>query len=180
MSQKVSLRTESPISCSASLELSCARVTAINHETNEIAVQSADRRKVSYDLAPLSGVNVYRESNRTFSEGDRIQFRAPFTDHRVANGELGTIGKIKEEEFIVSLDSGREVSIESDKFRHINHGYAVTSYSSQGQTIDRVLVNADAHEHNLVINHRMGYGAVSRARVDAIIFTNSALQLRVA
>jgi len=143
-------------------------------------VQSADGREVTYNPARLSGVNVYRESNRTFSQGDRIQFRAPFTEHRVANGEIGTISSIKDEEFAVALDSGREVSFESEKFRHIDHGYAVTSYSAQSQTVDRVLVNADAHESDLLLNQRMGYVAVSRAREDAIIFTNSADQLRAA
>ena len=78
-----------------------------------------------------------------------LQFRAPFTAHRIANGELGSIGTITEEELTVSLDNGREVSFEPDKFRHLDHGYAVTSYSSQSQTVDRVLINADANESPL-------------------------------
>lgn len=43
-----------------------------------------------------------------------------------------------------------------------------------------MLVNADAHESDLLVNQRMGYVAVSRAREDAIIFTNSADQLTAA
>ena len=97
-----------------------------------------------------------------------------------SDGELGTIKEIKDEEYIVALDGGREVSFESDTFRHIDHGYAVTSYSSQSQTVDRVLVNADAKESDLLLNQRMGYVAISRAREDAIVFTNSADQLRAA
>jgi ATP-dependent exoDNAse (exonuclease V) alpha subunit len=96
------------------------------------------------------------------------------------NGELGSIAKITEEELAVALDSGREVSFEPDKFRHLDHGYAVTSYSSQSQTVDRVLINADSNESDLLLNQRTGYVAVSRAREDAIIFTNSADQLRAA
>jgi len=157
-----------------------ARVTATNHEKNELTVQTAQGREITYNPARLSGVNVYRESKRAFSEGDRVQFRAPFTEYRVANGELGTIEQIKDEEFTVALDSGREVSFESDKFRHIDHGYAVTSYSSQSQTVDRVLVNADTQESDLLLNQRMGYVAVSRAREEAVIFTNCADQLRAA
>ena len=157
-----------------------ARVTATNHEKNEITVQTSDGREITYNPARLSGVNVYRESNRTFSQGDRVQFRAPFTEQRIANGELGTIGQIKDEEFTIALDSGREVSFEPEKFRHIDHGYAVTSYSSQSQTVDRVLINADANESDLLLNQRTGYVAVSRAREDAMIFTNSAEQLRAA
>ncbi|HEY6803743.1 MAG TPA: helicase C-terminal domain-containing protein [Pyrinomonadaceae bacterium] len=56
----------------------------------------------------------------------------------------------------------------------------MTSYSSQSQTVDRVLVNADANESDLLLNQRMAYVAISRAREEAMIFTNSADQLRAA
>jgi conjugative relaxase-like TrwC/TraI family protein len=155
-----------------------ARVTAANHEKNEITVNLKDGRELTYNPSRLSGVSVYKEAQRDIAEGDRIQFRAPFTERRVANGELGTIAMIGDEELTVALDSGREVSFEAGKFRHIDHGYAVTSHSSQGTTVDRVLVNADTRESELLLNDRMGYVAVSRAREDAIIYTNSIEQLR--
>lgn len=72
------------------------------------------------------------------------------------------------------------VSFEPDKFCHTDHGYAVIGYSSQSQTVDRVLVNADAKEWDLLLNQRMGYVAVSRAREDALSFTNSIEQLSAA
>ena len=78
----------------------------------------------------------------------------------------------------MKLDSGREVSFEKDRFRHIDHGYAVTSHSSQGTTVDRVLINADTSESRVLLNDRMGYVAISRAREDAIIYTNSIEELR--
>ena len=46
--------------------------------------------------------------------------------------------------------------------------------------MDRVLVNADAQESDVLLNQRMGYVAISRAREEAMIFTNSADQLRAA
>ncbi len=147
-------------------------VTAKNHKENEITVHFESGRELTYNPQRLSGVSVYREA------GDRIQFRAPFTGERVANGELATIAKIGDEELIVKLDSGREVSFEAEKFRHLDHGYAVTSHSSQGTTVDRVLINADTSESRVLLNDRMGYVAVSRAREDAIIYTNSIEELR--
>jgi ATP-dependent exoDNAse (exonuclease V) alpha subunit len=155
-----------------------AIVTGNNHEKNEISVHLEGGRELTYNPQRLSGVSVYWESTREFSEGDRIQFRAPFTEKRVANGELGTIAKIGDEELTDALESGREVSFETEKFRHIDHGYAVTSHSSQGQTVDRVLVNADTQESAPLLNDRMGYVAVSRAREDAIVFTDSIQNLR--
>jgi ATP-dependent exoDNAse (exonuclease V) alpha subunit len=155
-----------------------ALVTAKNHKENEITVHFENGRELTYNPQRLSGVSVYREEQREFAEGDRTQFRAPFTEKRVANGELATIAKIGDEDLTVELDSGREVSFETEKFRHLDHGYAVTSHSSQGTTVDRVLINADTSESRLLLNDRMGYVAVSRAREDAIIYTNSIQELR--
>jgi ATP-dependent exoDNAse (exonuclease V) alpha subunit len=155
-----------------------ARVKATEHGQNEITVQFEDGRDLTYNPQRLSGVSVYREAKRSFSEGDRIQFRAPFAQQGIANGELGAIEKIKDDKFTVVLESGKEVDFSVDEFRHIDHGYTVTSYSSQGHTVDRVFVNADTRESEILLNQRMGYVALSRAREDAIIFTNSADQLR--
>jgi conjugative relaxase-like TrwC/TraI family protein len=155
-----------------------AVVTAKNHKDNELSVRFENGRELTYNPQRLSGVSVYREAERDFAEGDRIQFRAPFTEKRIANGELATIAKIGDEEMTVKLDSGREVSFDRDHFRHIDHGYAVTSHSSQGTTVDRVLINADTSESRALLNDRMGYVAVSRAREDAIIYTNSIEELR--
>src|SRR6185369_5868610 len=110
---------------------------------NEITVRFADGRTVTYNPTRLSGVNVYTEAERSFAEGDRIQFRAPFAEKRIVNGELGTISKIEQNEIHVGLDSGHEITFDPQRFRHVDHGYAVTSHSSQGLTVDRMLLNAD-------------------------------------
>lgn len=156
-----------------------ALVTAKNHAENEITVRFENGRQLTYNPQRLSGVSVSNQTQREFAEGDRIQFRAPLTERRVANGELATITKIGDEQLRVKLDSGREFSFEQ-RFRHIDHGYAVTSHSSQGTTVDRVLINADTRESEMLLNDRMGYVAVSRAREDAIIYTNSIEELRSA
>jgi hypothetical protein len=56
--------------------------------------------------------------------------------------------------------------------RHFDHGYAVTSHSSQGLTADRVLVNMDTKVHPELINTRFAYVSVSRASDDVRIYTN--------
>jgi len=56
--------------------------------------------------------------------------------------------------------------------------YAVTSYSSQGQTADRVLVHVDVERApEKLVNQRLAYVAVSRGRYDAQIFTSDKSQL---
>ena len=86
-----------------------------------------------------------------------MQFTAPFRARHVANRELGTIEQINANGGLrVRLDSGRTVAFTLGVYRHLDHGYAVTSHSSQGQTADRVLVDVDTAavgEH--LVNRRL-------------------------
>jgi conjugative relaxase-like TrwC/TraI family protein len=154
-----------------------AHVMSTTHADNELTVRLQDGREVTYNPKRLSGVSVYKEANRQFAIGDRIQFRAPFREANVKNTELGTITNIAEGDFTISLSADRVITFNPERFPHLDHGYAVTSYSSQGKTMDRVLVNAETTETDLLVNQRMAYVAVSRARLDARIYTDSAADL---
>jgi ATP-dependent exoDNAse (exonuclease V) alpha subunit len=73
----------------------------------------------------------------------------------------------------LKLDNERSVSFDPQRHPHLDHGYAVTSYSSQGQTADRVLINVDTElGAKDLLNNRMAYVSVSRGAHDAQIFTN--------
>ena len=72
------------------------RVTAINVQKNKMRVRLDDRhgrsfRTVTYDPRRLKGVTVYREAERQFAVGDRVQFSAINKDLNVANRERGHI-----------------------------------------------------------------------------------------
>jgi len=117
---------------------------------------------------------------RSFSVGDRIQFTAPANDLRVANRELGTIKSIDEDGHLrLRMDSGRTVELDAPKHpQHLDHGYAMTSHSSQGQTADRVLIHVDTElGAKDLLNSRMAYVSVSRGRYGAQIYTNSVATL---
>ena len=70
--------------------------------------------------------------------------------------------------------SNRIVRFDSEEFRQFDHGYAVTSHSSQGLTARRVLAHIDTDSSRSLINDRLAYVAISRASDDAHIYTNNA------
>jgi len=142
-------------------------------------VVRADGSEQTYDPRRQQGVSVYRTEEKAFSVGDRIQFTAPANDLKVANRELGTVQSITDDGGIgLRMDGGRSVSIDPREYPHLDHGYAVTSHSSQGQTADRVLINIDtALGAKDLLNNRMAYVSVSRGAQDAQIFTNDRQQL---
>jgi ATP-dependent exoDNAse (exonuclease V) alpha subunit len=154
-------------------------VTSIDREQNLLTVERQNGRQLTYDPHRLHGVSVYRETERDFSAGDRMQFTAPYRDERIANRQLGTVEQIDAGgDLQIRLDSGQQVQFNIREHPHIDHGYAVTSPSSQGATADRVLVHVDTERaHDQLINSRLAYVSVSRARYDAQIYTNYAQKL---
>ena len=158
---------------------SYAQVVTTNPAENLLTVRKQDGQQVTYDPSRLRGIAAYREIEREFAIGDKIQFTAPQRDLQVANRDLGTIERIENAEVSVRMDGakGRIVHFDANQMRHLDHGYAVTSHSSQGLTSERVLVNMDTEVHPGLINNRFAYVSVSRASHDAQIFTNDAATL---
>jgi ATP-dependent exoDNAse (exonuclease V) alpha subunit len=156
---------------------SYAKVVATQPQDNVLIVQKADGAEVTYNPARLYGVNVYRELEREFASGDRLSFTAPSKELGVANRDLGTVQQIDKDQVTVKMDNGKSVSFDSNRMRHFDHGYAVTSHSSQGLTAERVMVNLDSNINASLINKRFAYVAASRGSQDAHIYTDNAASL---
>jgi conjugative relaxase-like TrwC/TraI family protein len=155
-----------------------AQVVRTDAKENLVTVQRSDGERVIYDPSRLRGISAYREIEREFAVGDRVQLTAPNRNLQVANRDLGTLKSFDEDGRItLRMDSGKEVSFDPKEMRHFDHGYAVTSHSSQGLTSQRVLVNIDTKVHPELINARFAYVSVSRASHDAQVFTNDASNL---
>jgi ATP-dependent exoDNAse (exonuclease V) alpha subunit len=150
------------------------RVTRVDAPNNRLTVERKDGTEIHYDPRRQQGVSVYREQERAFSVGDRVQLTAPSPDLKLANRELGTVEGIGQNgRMSLKMDGGREVDLDSARHPHLDHGYAVTSHSSQGQTADRVLIHADTElGAKDLLKNRMAYVAVSRGAYDAQIFTS--------
>jgi ATP-dependent exoDNAse (exonuclease V) alpha subunit len=154
-----------------------ARVEAVAREANLLTVKTAEGRRIAYNPLRLFGVEVFRQEQRILSRGDRIQFRAPDRALGVANGEFATIESINLRRAVMRLDSGRQLSAACDRLRHIDHGYASTSHSAQGATVDRVIVDIDTRLSPELVNRKQFYVSISRARDAPMIFTDDRAQL---
>lgn len=153
-------------------------VIAVDPKQNLLTVERQHGERITYDPRRLQGVSVYVETERQFSEGDRIQFTAPAKDLEVANRELGTLVRLtSDSNMTVRTDCGHLVEVDLSKHPHLDYGYAMTSHSSQGQTADRVLIHVDTEAGTQLVNSRMAYVAISRGRYDSQIYTDSRADL---
>jgi hypothetical protein len=155
-----------------------ASVVRIDADNNFLTVEKASREFATYDPRRLSGVSVYQEVGREFSVGDRIQFTAPDKSLGVANRDMAAIEAIHPDgRLSARLDNNRLIEFNANEHRHLDHGYAVTSHSSQGLTAERVLIHGDTSVHPDLLNSRFAYVSMSRASHDATIFTDNMAKL---
>ena len=114
--------------------------------------------------------------------GDRLQLRHP--DHRrhIANAEFAVITAINGAEATIRLEGQRprELTLPLSALRHVDYGYTVTSFSSQGSTVDRVIINDDSMRSARLVNREQLYVSASRGRIDARIYTDDAEAIRLA
>ena len=157
---------------------SYATVDYVDRARHRLTVTTSDGRTVQYLPSRLTGVAVFRPERRAFSPGERIQFRTPDRTLGIANGEFARLVAIDSQRATLRMDDGRKVGAAAERLRHIDHGYASTSHSSQGATVDRVIVNVDTTRSAQLVNRKQFYVSISRARYAVSIYTDDRERLR--
>ena len=111
--------------------------------------------------------------DRLFAEQDRLYFLKNDRSLGVMNGSLGTIIGMQGTQLHVRLDSderqpnssSREIWVDTQRYAHLDHGYAATIHKAQGVTVDRCYVLASAH-----LDRHATYVALSRHRAQVDLF----------
>ncbi|MGV1990056.1 Ti-type conjugative transfer relaxase TraA [Agrobacterium sp. 22-221-1] len=107
---------------------------------------------------------------RAFAAGDRIIFLENNRDLRVKNGMLGTVEHVEPDKIIARLDGRGDdsVSIPTDSYQAIDHGYATTIHKNQGATVDRAFVLASG-----TMDRHLAYVAMTRHRDSVQLYADS-------
>lgn len=126
-------------------------------------------------------LSVYWPERAEFAVGDVIRINRQDKALGVRNGDrmrvTAVIGPLLRLEAIKRKESDPVKSIEllGTQPLHIEHAYATTVHSAQGLTTDRTLMSLDTRSRTTSMN--LYYVAVSRARHEARIYTNSVDEL---
>jgi ATP-dependent exoDNAse (exonuclease V) alpha subunit len=122
---------------------------------------------------------VAAAADMEITPGDRLQLKfngSSVEGARLNNGELVTVCRVhKNGALVVEDDAGMRKTLAPSQ-RLFNRGYAVTSYASQGKTVDTVLF-ADA-SNRAATNRNQWYVAISRGRKRVLVFTSDKEALR--
>jgi len=148
--------------------------------TNErglVLFKDGRRSTLSYRHTDRLAVVVERDTN--VARGDRLQLKfngKSKEGYAITNGELVTVRRVYADGSLKIEDDRLAVKTLSPEQRLFNRGYAVTSYASQGKTVDTVLV-ADAG-CRAATNRNQWYVAISRGRKRVMVFTDNKAELR--
>lgn len=119
-------------------------------------------------------IDVFKEEELKFSEGEKVGFSKSRKNLSVRNGDEFNITKINHasKEFTLTNEAGKSITLDIDKLHNLSHTYAMTSYKAEGKTVDRVMAKLESWRRNLV-NERSFYVALSRARLDARLYVDN-------
>ena len=134
-----------------------------------------DGKFVTVSNKLLDRITVCQQREIALSAGDRLHLKANrklATRGRVTNGELVAIKTVRADG-AVELADGRVLD---KSFREFLPGYAVTSYGSQGKTVDHVLFSDSTIK--AATNAQQWYVTILRGRRGIRIFTPDKEQLR--
>lgn len=121
---------------------------------------------------------IFVPRETSLAPGERIVWSKNNTALGLTNGQRLTVLRTDAKRMMVQTEDGRQVEIDrsTESGRHWEHGYAGTIYKSQGQTADRVLVDASSSDKKL-LSQKAFLVAVSRQKSSLTIYTDSAEKL---
>jgi len=168
------------------------RVAGVNLERKTIQVDLSDGRRAEFAPSRFASAEVFRVEGRRFAVGDRIQYREAQKPEgqrvqgqgfRIANGDTGVLRRLDLSSGLAELEldgPSRRVSLDLGRIQPVDHAYAITSHSSQGRTEDRSLVVVDTLLGRELVNRQQFYVSISRARLEAKVYTSSREDLAAA
>ena len=142
---------------------------------NRLRVRDAKGNEVAFSPKQLHrALSVYTPETSELTRGDRVRVTRNDAALDIANGDRFEV--IRATPASVTLTDGRRVvELPADRPLHLDHAYATTVHSSQGTTADRVLI--DAATHSRTTTKDVYYVAISRARLEARIYTDEVEKL---
>lgn len=139
------------------------RVTQVTPDA--VTTARPDGQQVALPLGQAARFQLFKQETLPLAAGERI--RITRTLGRLAGGSLHTVKGVTPGGEVV-LAGGMVLPA---RFGHLAHGYAATSYASQGKTVDRVFLAQGAQSFPAT-SARQLYVALSRGREEARLYTD--------
>lgn len=134
----------------AALRAGCAEYVALTNAGKDVLLLAGDRLSIAQanrivrEMLGISGgatIETADNGRLDFAVGDRIVFGKNDKRLKIDNGQLGTITDTHYDTLkrrwnvTIRRDQGGDVRIDSQRYRHLAHGYAMTAHRAQASTV---------------------------------------------
>lgn len=145
---------------------------------NRLVLTQANGFRAEIDPRRYAQLSVYEPARAELAVGDwtRITRNDPALD--VSNGDRARVLEVSPDRVALETDKGRRLELDASRPLHLEHAYATTVHSAQGLSMDRMMIDLDTR--SLTTGKDLYYVAISRARYQANIYTNSRAELPAA
>lgn len=155
-------------------------IQKLDNQNNKIA----DTAKIPLPITQANKFSVLTQEEIKLSKGDLIQFTnaTKTTTSTILKGSTHCIKDIlletqnnnRKQPIIITLDNNQTLQ---PNFSHIKHGYTSTSYSSQGRTVNNLIISQS--DISLpASSFQQGYVSTSRGKATISIFTDNKANLQ--
>jgi ATP-dependent exoDNAse (exonuclease V) alpha subunit len=151
---------------------------------NTLVLQRQDGTTTTINPRKVTQLSVYHLERAELSVGDTVRINRNDPGRDLTNGDrmrvAGVIGGTVQLESVEQHDGRpvRSLELLANRPLHLEHAYASTVHSAQGLTNNRAMIALDTRSRTTSMN--LYYVAISRARHEARIYTNSINELPAA
>lgn len=144
------------------------RVQSVDAFKNNLTLVGDDGASTVINAKSASKMRAYTATEKEFATGDKVAFFENDKRSGVRNGDVGYIIKMSGQRMTVDIN-GKTKDIDMRSYKQIDHGYVMTSFKAQGQTVHHAMVhhNTDGGMHG----QRETYVNVTRARFKTTTYT---------
>ena len=154
-----------------------SRLEVVDVSSSSVTIKDKFDELHTLDRSNAQSFDVFRQREIDLAIGDKIRIKKNSFDRkgrRLDNGKvLKVVGFRKDGSIVAESDTPKrriKFLIASD-FGNFDYAYCITSYASQGKTVDRVLIYQPAATF-AASNQKQFYVSVSRGREAVTIYTD--------
>lgn len=154
------------------------RVGKVDAAENRIELRDRAGKTIHWRLDKWGRgqVESFTEHTREFARGDRVQFTRNDREAGRVNGTTATVTAIDEERRTMTVREAKRqehvLQLDASRDRHVRHGWVGTVHGSQGATAERSMTHLESFRASTV-DAKSAYVAISRARKEAMVYTDS-------
>jgi conjugative relaxase-like TrwC/TraI family protein len=151
----------------------------INEEIRKrLKAQGKLTDETRYQMVKSDEDGIEHPKNIKLAKGDIISFtRNDYEKYDIRNGEKAEVLENSERNIKVMTEDKRILDINTNEYKNIEYGYALTTYKSQGQTYNKVIIESDTAVP-VLSDMRNQYVNITRARDSVKIFTDDTEELK--